>query len=248
MIHPRVHQRVEASTARRLERAKARTARQAKGKGSPNGARAHGAKEKATHQLLMTMAKEGLGTLTLSLSGRPGSQPMSPGCRQRPSPSGPDQHRRRLHGLEPQRRRSGPEHRALSDLWLEDFYRSPQPGLAPRSCTQSLYPQPVNQRQLQRQTGFKLWKTVPLSNLFSTVAARPGPRKGLSTWMASSSRRSYKKRRGKEVFLLQVQRPIHRLNVCSPKIPEKALNISRNKLHHLHRLLHLRLPGPVRIL
>ena len=123
MTHPCVHHWAEASTARRLERAKARTARQAKGKGSPNGARANGAKEKARYQLLMTMAKEGLGTLTLSLNGRPDSQPMSPGCRQRPSPSGLDQHRRRLHGLEPQRSHSGPEHRAPSGPWLEDFHR-----------------------------------------------------------------------------------------------------------------------------
>ena len=195
MTRLRAHQLAEANTARRLGRAKARTAHQAKeNEHSPSGARARGAKARAKCQLLTTMAsKEGLGTHTpeqLSLSGHPGLRLMSLGCRQQPSPSGLEPHRRRLHGLEPQRRRSGPEHRAPSDLWLEDFHRSPQPGLAPRSCTQSLYPQPVNQRQLQRPTGFKPWKTMPLSNLFSTVAARPGSRKGFSTWRASSSRRS----------------------------------------------------------
>ena len=193
MTHPCVHHWAEASTARRLGRAKAKTAHQAKGKDSPSGARARGAKARAKYQLLMTMAsKEGLGILTpeqLSLSGRPASWLMSLGCRQQPSPSGMEPHRLHLHGLE-RRRRSGPEHLARSDLWLENLHRSPQPCLAPRSCTQSLYPQPVSRRQLQRPTGFKPWKTMPLSNLFSTVAARPGCRKGFSIWRASSSRRS----------------------------------------------------------
>ena len=57
-----------------------------------------------------------------------------------------------------------------------------------------------------------------------------------------------KKRKGKEVFLLQVRIPIRRQKIYSPKTPEKTLKRSRKELHHLHRPRHLRLPGPVRTL
>ena len=62
-----------------------------------------------------------LGLERLSLSGRPGLQLMSLGCRQQLSLSGHQPQQRRLHGLEPQRSRSGLEPPAQSGLWQEDF-------------------------------------------------------------------------------------------------------------------------------
>ena len=201
-------------------------------------------------------SKEGLlipGLEQLSRSGRPGLQVMSLGCKQQLSLSGHHLQPRRLHGIEPQRRRSGPEPPAQSGLWHEDFPRLPRPDLAPRDCTRNHYPQPVHQLQFQLRTGFKLWRTAPLSNLFSTAVARPGPQKEFSNWRASSSRRIQRRKGGgKEVFLLQIHRHLKRWKICSPKVPEhtmrfpaKSRNISRTVLH-LRRLLRLLLPGPVR--
>ena len=100
MTRPRVRPRAEASTARRLERAKAKTARQAGGKANLSGATARGAGARARCQLLTTgqVTQEGLGTLVVSC---PGSRPMSLGFRQQRSHLGRQLHKRRLHGLEP---------------------------------------------------------------------------------------------------------------------------------------------------
>ena len=191
-----LHQLAEANTARRLGRANAKIAHQAKERSNLSGAKAREARAgaRARCQVLMIgqATKEGLGTLgleKLSLSGRPGLQPMSLGCRQQLSPSGHQPQQCRLHGLEPQRRRSGPEPPARSGLWQEALPRLPWPDLAPRDCTRNLYPQPVSQPQFQPRTGFKLWRKALLSKLFLTAVARPGHPKGFSNWRASSSRR-----------------------------------------------------------
>ena len=98
MTCPPAHPKAEASSARHLERATAKTVHQAKGRAmaSLSGAKARGAKDRARCQLwtMGQVLQEGIGTHGVCL---PGFQPQSLGCRRQHSHHG-RLHQSRLHG------------------------------------------------------------------------------------------------------------------------------------------------------